>query len=275
MPAAGTPVTTNLLTGRTLPAAIPDQTNPPGPPRGDRFGGAMVTSRIPNKYVLADEGCYFHTTMLPGATGLQLGISASFSATAAALVFQNTDSLSNPLAKRVYLDRIKLIVNTVPTSATGLYYATVIDNVNRAPTAVSGNGAPGTAATQTAYQTPRFNCNMDLASASVCQPYFPLSTSAGAPPVVPAAGPNARTIVGNGIIRNVIPVANDEYKIIFGAEGEMTPFAPTVSTVARIVEYHPPVVIGPGASFLLYLWAPSNIIAGVAFTQIEAGWYEF
>jgi hypothetical protein len=85
------------------------------------------------------------SSMLPSATALQLGISASYSATAAALVFKN-NAPAGSFSPRCYLRDIHFLVAAAPASGTGLLYATVLDNVNRAPTTVSGLGSPGTPA---------------------------------------------------------------------------------------------------------------------------------
>jgi hypothetical protein len=116
---------------------------------------------------------------------------------------------------------------------------------------------------------------MDEAPSVYGVPYLPLSTAAGAPPTVPSAGTNARVIVGNLPLRAQIPVVGDEYIITFGnvdPSGQLVTAAP--AGASRVVSYHPPVVVGPGQWFLLYLWSPSNITAGLAFSGLDMGWSE-
>jgi hypothetical protein len=262
----------SLIVSRNQPLPIQEGQNPGAGPRAGRYGEQVALSLIPTKHLLADEGAYMIASMAPGATGLQLGLSAAFSALAAAIVIQNTDSPSNPNAKRIYLDQIHAIVSGAPTSATDLQYATVLDSVNRAPTTVALPAAPATA---TAYKQAAACVNMDVTPQIVGQAYFPLSTAAGAPPAVPAAGPNARTIVGNGNLRSQIPVVKDDIRIVFGSldpTSALNTAAP--AGASRIVEPHPPVVIGPGQSFLLYLWMTANATAGIIFNGLDASWWE-
>ena len=268
----GALVQSSLLTGRGLPLALPDTVSPASPPRAGRYNEQYVLNPVPTKHLLADEGSYNVASMSPGQTSLQLGLSAAFSATAAALLLQNTDSPGNPNAKRLYLDFIHMLVGTVPTSATSLFYATVLDSKDRSPNTVALAASPATA---TAVKAAPVSANMDTNLPIVGQPYFPLSIAAGAPPAIPSAGPAARTIVGNGLLRAQIPVANDDYRIIFGGldpSGQLVTAAP--AGASRVVEPHAPVVVGPGQSFILYLWGPSNATAGLALSGLDMGWWE-
>lgn len=243
------------------------------------YGDVKVESVWNTRHLLADEGAYMVATTLPGATALQLGISANFSATAAAFAFLNSASRSDVPAKRCYPDYLRFLVGTAPASGANLLLATVLDDAVRTPTtisnAVGSPTGPGTPATATCYRSPASCANMDLTPTIVGVPYFPLSTSGGAPPAVPAAGPNARTIVGTTILRGQIPVVNDDYTIQFGnidAQGALVTAAP--AGACRIAAFHPPVVIGPGQWMLIYLWSGSNAVTGMALSSVEFGWSE-
>src|ERR1043166_707849 len=120
-----------LIASRRLPQPTPDQ----GPAnevfaRAGRYGETIVSPLWPNDQALADEGSFVVAQLGSGATALQLGLSASFSATAAAFVLQNSDSSSFDGGKRLYPRYLKLLVTTAPTSATSWLYATVIDPAN-------------------------------------------------------------------------------------------------------------------------------------------------
>jgi hypothetical protein len=247
--------------------------------RGGRYGESYVLPLWPNDQMLADEGSYVTATMLPGATALQHGILAAFDATKAVFAFQNTDAPQFDGAVRCYLRYLKFNVITPPTSGTALRFASVLDPGNRQPTTISsgsGGTGPGTPATATAYRAPGFNVSLDESAGAKGAPYFPLSAAGGLPFAVPAPTQQARTVVGNGSLRAQIPVAGDEYTIQFGAAdfpgGALVTAAP--AGASRIVIAHPPVVIPPQAWFLLHLWAPGNITAGIAFDGLEAGWGE-
>lgn len=240
-------------------------------PRMGKYNEMYVINRLLKKYPHIDGGEYRVASMAPGATALQLGLSASFSATAAALLLQNSDVAGG---KRCYLDYIRFLVTTPPTSATSLIAATVLDQINRTPTNVALLASP---ATQTCYKPPVVDPNLDNGSPNIIGvPYFPLSTSAGAPPVIPAAGQGARTIVGNLPLRSQIAVISDEIYLDFGAidgpAGALVTAAP--AGASKVIAAHPGVVIGPGGWFILYIWGPSNATAGIAFGGLDMGWWE-
>src|SRR5581483_10637988 len=179
------------------------------------------------------------------------------------IVLYNGDTPGKNESLRVFPDYVRLNVMTAPTSGTALRLATVLDTASRVP------------ATATAYRSPVTNANPDDAANPVTQVYLPLSTSGGAPPTVPAASQNARVVVGNASLRAQIPVAGDEYVIDFGGDipsGQLVTAAP--AGASRVVLPHPPVALGPGHSLVIYLWAPSNATAGIAFDGIDGGLWE-
>lgn len=243
-------------------------------PRFGRYQEQVILAPMVGEPLLCDEGSLFVSSMLQGATSLQLGLSASYSATAPAFIFKNNAPVG-PQSPRCHLREIHLTVTTAPTSATALNYSTGLDNINRAPTTVSALGSPATA---TAYAAPAYASNIDESPTANGVWYFPQSTAAGAPPAVPAQGSNFRTLVGNGILRTVIPAANDEYRIVFGATDKLVASATGANTkagtVGWIFEPHVAVTVGPQSFFLLYLWAPSNATAGIAFSQVDVSWFE-
>lgn len=269
---AVTPIKKQLLIARVKPSRATDQSNPDAAERGSPFNEQFVVSPVPFRQALADEGSLFSATMLPSATILQLGLAATFVATTAAFVLTNKANPLDPNAPTCFLDYIHMIVGgTVPTSASAWAYATVLDTIDRSPTTVVLQG--GSAANGAAYTPTVFNNNSGLNPRNAGVPFFPLSTTAGAPPTVPAASANARTIVGNGQIRSTIPVIGDDYRIVFGA-GDTAPSFGRAATIMNIVEPHPEVAIAPGNSFLLYMWGLSNVTAGITFSGFDVGWIE-
>lgn len=225
------------------------------------------------KQLAGDEGTVYMASLGAGATALQLGLSATYSATAsAALVLLNTATTNN--GPNCILDRIHMVVSGAPTSATNWQFSTVIDNVNRAPTTLVNVG--GTPATLTAFPPAVVCTNMNANAPGVGKWYFPLSTAAGAPPTVPAAGGAVRTLIGNGIIRSQIPVVGDDYTIAFGMTDEPSGFAVTAAPAgySSIKIAHPAVSIGPGQSFVFYMWGLSNATAGIIFSQLDVSHVE-
>lgn len=262
------------LVARALPFILPDGPEAERFARMGRYGDLKVEPNGHPDQILADEGSYFTAPMTPGQTAIQLGLSAAFSAVAAAFVLVNGDGAGG---KRGYLRSLRLAQSVAPTSGVDLRYAVVLDGVNRTPTTVSNapnsDRGPGTAATATAYRALANNVNQDDARAPVCIPYFPFSTAGGAPPTVPAASAFARTIVGGGYLKNSIPVVKDQYVLQFGSVDRGGTFQ-GAAALAKIVEHAPPIVIGPGQSALIYLWSASNITAGNAWDDVALDWIE-
>jgi hypothetical protein len=261
------------LVSRVLPPINPDGQQVDVPVRFGRYGDVRVESAWPTDHLLADEGSVMVATTLPGATALQLGLSASFSATAAAFVLGNSDVAGG---KRIYLKHLKLTQSVAPTSGTDLRYAIVLDSKDRTPSTISngtGGSGPGTPATATAYRAPVSCTNQDANPTIVGVPFFPISAAAGAPVTVPSPGQFARTIVGNGYIKNSIPVVKDQYVLQFGSADYGGTFQ-GAAALAKIVEHAPAVVIGPGQFCVIYLWSTSNATAGNAWDDAQMVWVE-
>jgi hypothetical protein len=277
MPAPGAAIQESLIISRALPIAIQDQNTNPGASRGDRFGGKHVSVGLQGQWAAADEGVLFVASMTPGQTALQLGLSASYSGTAAAFMLINTDSPQNPNARRIFPKKLRMVVSGAPTSATNWVFSTQIDNVNRQPTNVTGgSGVAISAATATAYSPAANNTNMGIANKAVGVPYFPVSIAAGAPPAIPAPSPAARTLVGNGILRSQIPVVGDEYDIVFGAIDDIGSMMMTAAPAgySRITFPHEALAIDPGQSLIVYMWGTSNATAGIIFNDVTMSWLE-
>lgn len=263
------------IVSRFLPPANADNQNVDVAYRLGRYGDSKVESVFPTDHFQSDEGALMVATTLPGATALQLGISASFSATAAAFVLGNSDVAGG---KRLYPKYLRLAQSVAPTSGVDLRYAIVLDSKDRTPSTISNatgaNQGPGTPATVTAYRSPVVCTNMDVNVPAVGVAFFPLSTAGGAAPTIPAAGQFARTIVGNGYIKNSIPVVKDQYLLTFGAADPGGGTFQAAAALAKIVENAPAVVVGPGQFLVIYLWSASNITAGNAWDDVALVWTE-
>lgn len=261
------------LISRLLPQPDSDGPNNERTLRMGRYGDAKVEPSWLTEHMPSDEGAYMIAATLPGATALQLGLSAAFSATVAAFVLGNSDPAGG---KRLYPRQLRLAQSVAPTSGVDLRYAIVVDSKDRTPSTISngtGGSGPGTPATVTAYRAPVVCVNSDVNPSIAGVPFFPLSTAGGAPPTIPSAGQFARTIVGNGYIKNSIPVVKDQYILNFGDVGAPGTFQ-AAAALSKIVEGVPPVVIGPGQFMVIYLWSASNITAGNAWDDVSLSWIE-
>lgn len=260
-------------------ALIDGNTSDGNGPRLSRYQEQYSLSPMVGESVLADEGSLFAATMLPGATPLQLGISAVYSATAAALVCKNNAPINGgPNSPRVFIRHIHFSLAVAPAAGTDLQYASILDNINRSPTTVAPVATPATAS---AYLPPVVCPNMNENPQANGVWWFPVSIAAGVPPTIPAQGGNARVIVGNGLLRAQIPVASaagasDDYRIVFGANAATSGQLVTAAAAgaSRIVESHPAVVIGPQEYFIFYLWSLSNAATGLAFLGLDVSHYE-
>lgn len=230
--------------------------------------------------VLAHDDVVRVATMQPGATALQLGLSASFNSAQAAFAFQNGDAnLAGSIPKQCIPLFFKCTVSGAPTTATNWRFASVIDTSSRLPTTISGVGSPGTPATATCYLPSVVGTNTGTKGASVGKAYFPLSVTAGAPIAVPAhsADPSiSRYLEGNGLLRIQIPVVGDEYWIAYGdldlQAGQLTTAAS--AGYSKIVHPHPAIEIAPQTWHLLHMWGASNATAGIIFDSMTFAWIE-
>ena len=261
---------------RVLPQPDVDGGRDGEPVRISSYNEQIVMPIHSKKHQLVDEGSYWVGSMGLGATALELGISAAFSLTQGAIVLRNSFAKGKP-NRRLFLDYIKFMVVTAPTSAISLRMATAIDDTDRRPTTrspASGFG-PGTPATVTAYKVPVAGPCYEESPVSLLdgvELFFPLSTSAGAPPTIPTGGSNMRALSCMTVLRSQIPVLNDEYIIDFGGDVPASALVTAAPAGAsKIVTPHCPVVLGPEQCFVLHMWGPSNASAGIAFGGMEVG----
>jgi hypothetical protein len=255
------------VVSRIIPPAAFDNPNVDVPQVFGRYGEARIASYIRKAHLLADEGSYY--VAANGQTAITGQTTTAFTATSPSLLISNTDSATNPLAKRIYLDYIHLLnggtAYSNATSNTGIFWHLLLDTGNRY---TSG----GTALT---IASP----NMDLSQKSSVA-----LVNAGA--ITASAATNAvRTIVGQRFMRapvsgTALTLANlDEFHFNFGGvESHVGNFLQASATLeANMVNKAfagPAVIIGPGQSLLFYI----NCIAGGAVTAgnliYEVGWWE-
>lgn len=267
------PVTPKVTVGRILPD--PSREGDEAKWRGGRYGEGRVESIWPTDHLLADEGSYMAATMLPGATAINMGVSAAYDSTIAHLVLANADPAGG---RRLYPRFLELCVSGVGAGSTDFRYALVLDSKDRTPTTISsgtGGVGPGTPAASTAYRAPVVCTNMDVTPNRIAGvPFFPLvdaGTSAG--PTVPSAGQFARVIVGNGVLHNAIPTVKSLFILQFGGNGGRQIGFWNGSSLARSTTFAPPVVVGPGQFMTLHFWGTSQS-QGLSFDNFALEWVE-
>ena len=262
------------LVYRILPTPMTDGSESEKALRISRYGDAKTENSWPvTDHLLADEGAYITAAMSSGATKLWLGLSATFVNSAAAFVLSNSDP---PGGRRIYPRRLRLCQVDAPVNGTSLRYSIWTDSRDRTPSTISsgaGGTGPGTPFTATAYQAPTTSTNQDVRVSPAGLAYFPLSTNVGAPPLVPTPGPAARCIVGQGFLKQSIPVTKDQYILQFGCQDSGGAFQ-IAAALAHLVAYSPPVVIGPGQCMVIHLWSQLNDTTGSSWDDVALEWFE-
>jgi hypothetical protein len=92
--------------------------------------------------------------------------------------------------------------------------------------------------------------------------------------VVPTAASSNARLLWHSNVRTVIKVIGDKYLLTFGA-GQGAPVATTIMAGTAQASIHlpcPPVVLGPGDTFLLHEFAASQTVA--ASYEFAMGWWE-
>ena len=232
--------------------------------RTGMFGEALTELLTQKQWKLSEEASYFVTRSPTIGTGIATAAAPTgYVTTTPFMVIQNMNQNVNPPGGRcIYLDYIKLVCTAAGSNGTALYYATMIDNILRWSSGGSGSAGTG----QTSVLAGPYPTNSGAAPNSGAFVY------AGA--VTAAANSSAARLLTNGVFRSaVIPVVNDMYLLNFaGVNLQQDSVLTTGPNVAQRSLVHPPVCIGPGGSFLLNLWLPSQSAASSY--EIEIGHVE-
>jgi hypothetical protein len=240
------------IVGRGLPTATSDNIQVP-----QRLGrhGELVTMPVAGSKLwgLADEGSYFFASNPTPGTGIA-GIAAADGFNAAETLFLLYNTATASEGTRLYLDFLELHCTVVDTNGTDIRYDMHIDNGDRY---TSGGSAI----------TP-VNVNMDSSAAAKGRLKF------GA--LVSAAASSAVRYVGGRLLASTDLVANDMLRFDFGSPTSNQGQAVNVSeeaTLGRIFQVScPPIVLGPGHSFLFSVNCASQ--SGAATWSFNSGWSE-
>jgi hypothetical protein len=238
------------VVSRALPQGFADQLA--APPRLSKYRELVCNTLVPNMQALNDEGSYFVATSAVGTASTFDAVTTTFSDLKAGLALINKDAVGG---KRIYLDFIKLLFTTAPTTVTTPFwnYAFRIDNVQARFTSNSG-----------VTPTP-VSPNMDTGSSTIC------TVQLG--PIVTATATAAARTVGRGVMRGVQPVVNDTIMFVFGGvEKSVGAQSLALATATTILVHVAPVIIGPNAVLSLHQWGTGMGAAGSC--ELEMGWWE-
>ena len=253
-----TPVNSQGLVSRVKPARVGDGAERVF--RAGPYGEEFNLSLIQKSHLLAEEGSYFvSTNPTPGT-----GIAGQAAPTAAPTVAGGGDtkpfiSIFNSAAPadgtRISLDYLRLRPTAAGANGTSINFMMQIDSAPRSPV---GAGFGGTSIVPV-------NPNMDSGSKSLA------IVNAGSLTAL-ASGATARQLP-NIQFRGVITVVNDIYIVSFGpAEYGVGSLISSGSGVCQQSFGHPPVVIGPQQTALIYLWMPAQ--TGASSFEFDMGHWE-
>jgi hypothetical protein len=213
------------------PAGYPDGVM--APQRGSRFGEAVV--QPVDRYRLAEEGKYFVATNAALGTAI-ITHAAPDADTKASLLLRNANPLGSGI--NIYLDFLKLYSVAVGTNGTTFGLTGFIDP---GPTALYSSG--GTAITPVAANSGATGATLHFGA------------------VVAAAMSADKRKVLQQQLRASIKVAADVYLLEFGGKDLQAVATPASAAIAGVRVPCPPVVLPPGASFLLRETAASQSVA--------------
>lgn len=240
------------LASRALPSAVADGAY--APTRVTRRGDQIVTALTGAKlHGLAQEGSYFLATNPTVATGIA-GIAAADGYNAAETLFLLYNQSTESEGVHLCLDFLELQCTVVDTAGTDIRFDHHIDNTDRF-TSGGSNIVP-------------VNPNMD----STASPKGRLRFGA----VVSASASSSVRYLGGRQLSSTDLVANDLMLFTYGGSNSFSNQNSNLTEEATLARFWhvacPPVVIGPGDSYLFTINCASQ--SGAATWTFNAGWWE-
>ena|SRR5207247_5034150 len=234
------------IVARLLPTPFVDDRDIDKPARLARYGEQMAQVIYgPTRHGLVEEGSYLLATNPTVSTGFtQVAAQTTFVDTTPNMYLFNSENPASANAKSIYLDYIKMITTAAATAAASIHYALILDTVARALT--TDNTLPMTLA------------NPNGNTQTIVAPVVKWQNSATAS-VIAASSPSKR-LVARGTLGG-LNVAGDELTIVFGstdvgANAGLT--AVQATAVGHRASHSPAVIVGPGQSLVLHMWAPTS-----------------
>ena len=222
---------------RARPTFNADSSGASSPSRTGSYNEAYVASISNRELFAADEGSSYVAINPTAGTGI-IGHAAptTFDETKANLYIYNGNTTGSGI--NIYMQSILLVETVVSVGGTRVQFNFSTDTGNL----YSSGGSALT-----------IN-NVNKASTNTSKAVI----YAGA--AVLTAATSSRTLLGNHVIRGAnVDVVWDHYEFIFGAPGGSTGGAVTPTTVAQhFTRTVPPIIIGPGQSFKMVVWAASE-----------------
>lgn len=205
-------------------------------------------------HALADEGALFVATNPTPGTPIATTTSITSETQASpVMVIQNGWAPSDPNAKNIYLQYLRMLVSQVPTSATS-WQMTIRSDSN--PAAYTSGGSQ---------ITPQ-NVNVGSGITSKANIYFGNITA------VTTAGQAAARLISRVQVNPVVPVTTDQWNFIFGTMGIGSDQISGGAAAKNVVFALPSIIIPPGYNVRIYQWGASN--AAAPSWEFELGYAE-
>ena len=214
---------------------------------------SKVTSIFPGDYAAADEGSFFVSYLAATASNAVSLTSQVLANANPILAIQNQAPLSGN-SYNLYIRAIKVVVTTVITGNSQLYYSTALDPLAVKLTTV---GTP--------FNTPQ-NTNSNSAVMSKAALWGGVNIAA-------AVSANGRQ-TGAGIVSGALPVAFDEYIFHFGQPVFGGDMVGTQTLVKRITVSNAPLIVPPQWWFTLGFWAAAWTVSAAPAFQMEVQYIE-
>lgn len=234
-----------MSVARDLPTLTSDSANAATPTRAGSYGEAYTLPISGKELFAADEGSYYTAiTPTPGTGIIGHAAPTTFDEAKPYIVVYNAGS------KRIYPQFLQLHCTVVGVGHTRVQMTVTVDDGNRRSSA-------GTAMT-----VANVNSGSALTTGAVA--------TIGA--VVGTAATAARRIHSHVVFRGTIEVVEDVFELNFGGAGSGSQTGSRVTTVGDFSRTVAPLVIAPGDSLCITLWAGS-MSTGPTF-QATLGWIE-
>lgn len=221
--------------------------------RQEKTGGIYVQPIMQTKHILADEGKYFVAMTTNGGTGVICGTNtvANVETTGNLVYIKNNAASGEVSSTRMYLDYIRIIVNTIGTGGTAMQCYGRLDNH---PTKYTSGG------------TVLFPVSPNMDSSAQSNGYIVVGN------LVTLAATTSSRMVHRNVMKQAAQVIGDEYIIKYGGVDISDSALAGGSTPSRFCIPAAPVCIGPQQCYTLNVWNMAHT-SGPAY-EIEIGYWE-
>jgi hypothetical protein len=242
---AASPVLGNATVRRSNPGTVSDDATVSN--RAARHGELLVMDAS-RRQMMSNSGFYFQAcTATPGTGIIQHASVTAYDATKPCLLIANTATATE--GTRIVLDKLRKLTSVAGAAATSFRYEWRTDVVSRY---TSG----GTALVARKTSTGATGTGKALIYTGAI--------------TAPAASSGER-IFSNGVLRQGLGAAGDEFNFVFGGDPQFC-LTPLTTVIAKHVIDVAPIVLEPGSVALLYEYGASQTTAVTS--EVELSYWE-